>query len=113
MLPPLDRHQGSDWSARCHCQGPVAVAAVVLRPLRHRLLSHVGTSSMQLSWPLHRRHHRSTLEEQGAPVRKHPDLTPPCRIAAPTQTDVGPTWTLPPLQLSISEPSSTAIHRVW
>jgi hypothetical protein len=32
----------------------------------------------------------TAVEEQGAPARKCPDLTPPCRIVAPVWTDASP-----------------------
>jgi hypothetical protein len=48
-LLPLDHHQGSDWSARCHYQDPVVVAAAVPGPFHRHHHPRVGTSSMQPS----------------------------------------------------------------
>jgi hypothetical protein len=53
-------------------------------PLRCHRRPHAGTSSTQPPQPLHRCHRRSTTKEEGAPVRKRPDLTLPCRITAST-----------------------------
>jgi hypothetical protein len=86
-----------------HRQDPIIVTAAIMPgPLRRRLRPRVGTSLTQLSYPLHQCHHRSTTQEQGALVRKRPDLTPLCRIAALMQTDADP---------HIDLACSTAIHR--
>jgi hypothetical protein len=67
------------------------------RCCHHHHCPHAETSLTQPQWPLHRCHHRSTTEEQGAPARKHPDLTPRERTPTPTRTS-------PPPQLAPSDP---------
>jgi ribosomal protein S18 len=82
-LPPSGpRHR------RLHRDPIVAAATAVLGPLHRR--PRAGTSSTQPPWPLHRHRHWSATVMQGALARKHRDLTPPCRIAAPARTSHSP-----------------------
>jgi hypothetical protein len=64
------------------CQDLFDTTTAILGLLhRRRRCTRVGTSSMQPPRSLHRCRRRSATGEEGAPVRKRPNLTPSCCIA--------------------------------